>query len=116
LSLKGVGTFKILFLSLIFLLFNLPAFGADVVLKWDASTGATGYKIHKSIDQGVTWSTAIDVGNVTTYTYTSVEENTLVLFRASAYNAVGESVRTWSGAWYDHRNKPLPAPSGTGIQ
>jgi len=108
--------FKTLFLSLIFVFMVSVALAADVTLKWDPSSGATGYKIQKSVDLGVTWSTAIDVGNVTTYIYTNVEENVLVFFRASAYNAAGESVRTWSGAWFDQRKKPTSSPSGQGIQ
>jgi hypothetical protein len=108
---------KNLILSILFLLSLVsPAYAADVVLRWDPSAGATGYKIQKSIDAGATWQTPIDVGNITTYTYTNVEENALVLFRTSAYNAMGESMRTWSGAWYDHRLRPINSPSGTAIQ
>ena len=108
--------FKTLFLSLIIVFMVSVALAADVDLRWDPSTGAIGYKIQKSVDLGVTWSTAIDVGNVTTYKYLNVEENTLVFFRASAYNAAGESIRTWSGAWFDQRKKPVSSPSGQGIQ
>jgi len=108
--------FKTLFLSLVFIFLASLALAADVDLKWEASSGATGYKIQKSVDLGVTWATAVDVGNVTTFKYLNVEENVLVLFRASAYNAAGESIRTWSGAWYDHRKKPVASPTGTGIQ
>jgi len=108
--------FKTLFLSLVFIFMVSAALAADVTLKWDPSTGAIGYKIQKSVDLGVTWLAAIDVGNVTTYVYTSVEENVLVIFRASAYNAAGESIRTWSGAWFDSRKKPVIAPSGQGVQ
>lgn len=108
--------FKIMSCVVLIVLFASISLAADVALKWDPSTGATGYKIQKSVDLGVTWTTAIDVGNVTTYVYTNVEENILVIFRASAYNAAGESVRTWSGAWFDSRKKPVAAPSGQGVQ
>jgi hypothetical protein len=108
--------FKVLFFSIILIFMASFALAADVDLKWDASAGATGYKIQKSLDQGVTWAAAIDVGNVITYRYLSVEENVLVLFRATAYNANGESIRTWSGAWFDQRKKPVSSPSGQGIQ
>lgn len=108
--------FKIFLVVLIFSLIGSPGFAAEVTLKWDPSEGATGYKIQKSVDIGVTWSPGVDVGNVTTYTYSNVEENVFVIFRASAYNAVGESIRTWSGAWFDSRKKPVSAPSGQGIQ
>lgn len=93
----------------------LTAHAADVPLKWDPAQGATGYKIYLSQDQGVTWSTPLDVGNVTAFTYTGAPEDKLLLFRSSAYNEGGEAVRTWSGAWYDHRKKPLTPPTGQGI-
>lgn len=108
--------FRIVFVILVFIFMVSPGLAADVTLKWDPSAGATGYKIQKSADLGVTWAVAVDVGNVITYTYTNVEENALVIFRASAYNAAGESVRSWSGAWFDGRKKPVSAPSGQGIQ
>jgi hypothetical protein len=108
--------FRTLFFALILILITSVALAVDVDLKWDASAGATGYKIQKSVDLGATWSAAIDVGNVTTYKYTNVEENVVVLFRASAYNANGESIRTWSGAWFDSRKKPVSSPSGQGVQ
>jgi hypothetical protein len=98
------------------MLFASVSFAVDVDLKWDPSSGATGYKIQKSIDLGVTWAAAVDVGNVMSFTYANVEENVLVLFRASAYNAAGESIRTWSGAWFDSRKKPTAPPGGQGIK
>ncbi len=107
---------RVVFLSVVFVLACSICFAADVVLKWDPSAGATGYKIQKSIDMGVTWAAPVDVGNVTTYTVTSVEENVVVFFRASAYNVAGESVRSWSGAWFDMRKKPVASPAGQGIQ
>lgn len=106
----------IIILTTIFVLIPSLVFSADVTLKWDISERATGYKIYKSLDLGITWLTPIDVGNVLTYTYTNIEENTLILFKASAYNIVGESVRTWSGAWFDNRKKPILSPSSQGIQ
>lgn len=93
----------------------LTAHAADVPLKWDPSPGATGYKVFMSTDQGETWLTPMDIGNVTAFTYTNVLEDRLILFKASAYNEGGEAVRTWSGAWYDHRKKPLTPPAGQGI-
>ena len=106
---------KTLLLAAVLILTASLCLAADVALKWDASSGATGYKIQKSLDLGVTWLPAVDVGNVLTFTYTNVEENVLVLFRASAYNANGEAIRTWSGAWFDQRKKPVSAASGLGI-
>ena len=89
---------------------------ADVTLKWDVSTGVTGYKIYKSEDLRATWDTGVDVGNVTTYTYIGVREDGPVDFRVSAYNATGEAIRYWSGAWYDHTFMPPDDPGGAGIE
>lgn len=107
---------KILLIFLFILMSFSFSEAADVSLKWDVSTGATGYKVYKSEDLGVTWGTPVDVGNVTTYIWTGIIEDKMILFRVSAYNANGESIRTWSGAWYDHRLRPINSPSGTGIQ
>ena len=110
--------------SLTFLLIGLLAVlclsslatAADVTLKWDPVTGATGYKVYQSVDNGTTWSAATDVGNVTQRVFTGVSETTMVLFRVGAYNATGDAVRFEAGAWYDFRKKPPGAPSGAGIQ
>jgi len=92
------------------------AYAADVTLRWDASQGdATGYKVYQSIDGGVTWDAGTDVGNVTQTIMTSVAEDSLILFRISAYNTATESIRGHSGAWYDHRIL-LDSPSGAGIE
>lgn len=104
----------ILVFAILFFLASI-GYAEDVTLKWDASTGATGYKIYKSEDLGVTWSAPVDVGNVTTYTYLNIIETKMVLFKVSAYNSLGESVRHWSGAWYDHTKRPILTPGGTGI-
>ena len=100
---------------ILFLILTAPVFAADINLKWDPSEGATGYKIYKSLDIGVTWSPGTDVGNVTTFRVLNVEENIIILFRVSAYNQTGEAIRTEYGAWYDHRKKPPLNPSGLGI-
>ena len=89
---------------------------ADVTLSWDASTGATGYKLYKSLDIGKTWDTGVDVGNVTTFEYKDVEETGLVLFRASAYNTQGEAINYWAGCWYNHKWRPPESTGGLGIK
>jgi hypothetical protein len=108
--------FKMVLLMVLIISVSSICSAADVALKWDPSLGATGYKIQKSLDLGVTWLAPIDVGNVTLYLYTGVEEGALILFRVSAYNAAGEGIRTWSGAWFDFRKKPVLPPSGVGVQ
>jgi hypothetical protein len=106
---------KIILCGLFIVMMTGSALAADVVLRWDAVTGATGYKIYQSTNLGSTWSTGTDVGNVTTRTVTGVIETGMVLFRISAYDANGEQVRTWSGAWYDHTKRPIATPGGAGI-
>lgn len=83
----------------------VPCFAADVTLDWDSVDGATGYKIQMSTDMGITWGAPIDVGVTKPFVYTNVPEDRLIMFRASAYNAVVESINKYAGVWYDHRQK-----------
>ena len=102
---------KLLLLVVVaFFFMSSMAMAVDIEMEWDVSPGATGYKIYKSIDNGVTWDSGIDVGNIIEYTYLNVEETGLVIFRVSAYNDAGESVTYWAGAWYNHLWLP-PAPT-----
>lgn len=92
---------KVLLAILAIIIFALPAFGADVSLKWDAVGGeVTGYNLYMSTDQGVTWLPPVHVGNITEYTYTGVPDTGLCLFRVAAYNVYGETVQTAWGVWY----------------
>ncbi len=92
------------------------ALADSVTLKWDASTGATSYKLYTSIDQGVTWGTGLDVGNVTQYVMASVPGNVSVMFKVSALNGTVESVTHWMGAWYDGRKRPPDYTVGLGAR
>ena len=92
------------------------SYAGDVNLKWDVATGVTGYKVYMSTDAGATWLAPKDVGLVLTYIYTGVVEDRLVLFKVSAYNAVGESITHWAGAWYDGRKKPPQFAVNLGVQ
>lgn len=113
-ALKWIRFFSVL----VFVLFLWvgAAFAADVINEWAASAGATGYKIYKSEDLGVTWSAPVDVGNVVSYTWVGVVDTRLVLFRVSAYNASGETVRYWSGTFWNSLWKPVSAASSLGIR
>lgn len=92
------------------------AYAADVGHKWDAVDGADGYRLYQSVDNGVTWvQTGSDV-TTTTMTAIGVPDTGLVLFRVSAFNASGETIREWSGSWYNGDWKPLDSPSGNGIE
>ena len=108
---------KIILLAIALVFISIPAFAADVKLAWDPVTGAASYKIYMSTDQGVTWTSGINVGNVTTYTYTGVSDTVQVLFKASAIGPNGaESVGHWYGVFWDSRKKPLDVPYGLGVK
>jgi hypothetical protein len=92
-------------------------FAADVSLRWDAVTGATGYKIYVSNDNCATWLAPKDVGNVVTYTYVGVSDTVLVHFKVSAYKTGGvETVTNHFGAWWDSRLMPLGNPVALGVK
>ena len=99
------------------ILWVIPAFAADVVLQWDAVTGATAYKVYISVDNGATWNSGTNVGNVLTYAYTGVSDTVQVLFKVGALNAAGvETKADYMGAWWDSRKKPLAAPARLGAK
>ena len=101
---------------IIFLLLSTAAWAADATLTWEVSEGSTGYTIYKSLDNGATWDAGIDVGNVTSYFYTGIEETGLVIFRVSAYNLAGETINYWSGAWFNFLWLPPLSAQGLGIK
>lgn len=105
----------LIYSMIVFLLFTNIALAVDATLAWEVSEGSTGYKIYKSLDNGVTWDTGIDVGNVTNYLYTGIEETGLVLFRVSAYNTAGDTINYWSGAWFNYLWLPPLSAQGLGI-
>jgi hypothetical protein len=100
---------------LIFLLLSASAMAADVRLDWDASTGATGYKISMSTDLGATWQTPVDAGMTKPFTYLNVPEDKMIIFKVAAYNTGTDEWNNYAGAWYDHRLR-LSAPVGTGVK
>lgn len=60
-----------------FLLFSIPAFAANVRLRWDASVspGVTGYKVYFGTVSG-TYGTPVKIGNVTDYVVTGLADGT----------------------------------------
>lgn len=102
-------------LMLMILLLPGLAFTADIPLRWDVVDGADGYKIHRSVDQGVTWDVVADLA-VTETVLLDQPDSGLVLYRVSSYNANGETLRSWSGAWYNKDWQPPADPGNTGIR
>ena len=114
---------KNLLLVLIAVLFLLVGYigfanAADVKLAWDANSESdlAGYKVYMSVDHGATWAPGVDVGSVTAHTYPDVSDTGLILFRVSAYNTYGETIRYEAGAWYCKDFLPVLAPSCAGVQ
>jgi hypothetical protein len=92
------------------------ALGDDVVLSWNAATGAASYKIQMSIDQGVTWATERPVPSGTTFIWTGAPATGLVLFRVVSINSAGQAIRTDAGVWKNNSWKPPDQAGGFGVQ
>lgn len=107
--------FLALLLGIVLVLVLAWAAGAaSITLQWDPSTGATGYHLFKSLDNGVTWVQIADVTGspLPTTAVIQAEDGKLVLYRVSAYNANGEAIQYTRGAWYDSALVPPAAAGG----
>jgi hypothetical protein len=106
------------------------SYGADISVTWLAATGASGYRLEYSSDNGAGWQTPKDIGMITpvdytatggvhlmlcAYTWTGLPDTGLILIRVTAYNASGAATRTDAGAWYNKGWLPPIAPKGVGI-
>ena len=68
----------------------LPVLAGEVMLNWEPSQSAMGYKVYRGQSPGqYTWS--VDANNATTFTMDELADCTLYYFSTTAYNAVGES-------------------------
>ena len=91
-----------------------PAWAWTATYSWAPVTGATFYKIEKTVDQGAAWTLAASP-TAPTYTYTGTEPG-LVLFRISACNANGCTVRSADGLWHNEAWQPPLAATNLGVQ
>ncbi len=65
---------------------------AQIVLSWNAATGATGYKLFRSTTGGTYTATPLVIlGSVTTYTDTTPSNGTTYFYTVKATNAGGDS-------------------------
>ena len=92
----------------------LPAWAWTATYSWSPATGATSYKVEKTVDQGATW-TLVASPTTPTYAYTGTETG-LVLFRVSACNANGCTVRSADGLWHNEAWQPPSAATNLGVQ
>ncbi len=83
---KRISAFTILFI----LVFAVSGQAATVTLAWDASSGATGYKLYYGTATK-NYTTTIDVKNVLTYTIPNLPDGSTYYFAATAYDASSES-------------------------
>ncbi|HWE03064.1 MAG TPA: fibronectin type III domain-containing protein [Tepidisphaeraceae bacterium] len=68
-----------------------PTSTTQINLSWTASATATSYKLERSADNGVTWTTAVTQAG-TTYSNTGLTAATPYKYRVSAINASGATV------------------------
>ena len=91
-----------------------PAWAWTATYSWSPATGATSYKVEKTVDQGATW-TLVASPTAPTYAYTGTEPG-LVLFRISACNAVACTPRWADFLAHDESKQPPPAAMNLGVQ
>lgn len=100
----------------IILLFSTSCWAVDVTIAWDASVGATGYKLRMSVDGGHRWDVERDTGSTdTTYTWVGAPEDRLLFFKVAAYNATDVKYNNYGGCWYDYRLKNTTAVPVIGV-
>ena len=83
------------------------ASATEVDLTWTGSTGATSYKLERSSDGGVTWTTAVTQATLT-YSDHNLVPDTAYKYRVSAIDSSGASPTSTLLA----ETTILPAPSG----
>ena len=93
--------------------------GSDVVINWTANAEAdvAGYKLYYGDPTGYSYSTVIDLGNVTTYTVTGGEVATEYAITAYDSSIDGtDDMVDGNESWYSLANTVPELPSGVTIE
>lgn len=100
-------------LSVIFSLFAARAHAAQVTLAWDPNTelDLAGYKIYYGFETG-NYSYSIDVGDITNYTISGLEENRTIYLAATAYDVNGNESECSEQVVFKAENQPPVADAG----
>ena len=108
---KRGGTFAIL--ASVLVLFPMIAYGLAVDLAWDANTESdlAGYNIYYGTASG-NYSHSIDVGNITEYTLTDLDEGVTYYLAATAYDE-DENESAYSVELVHTTSNPIIDPTHT---
>ena len=85
---------------------------AQVTLSWNASTGATSYKVKSSTTNGGPYTVIATNITTTGYTNTGLINGTTYYYVVSAVNGSGESVNSSQVSATPASGSPPPAPTG----
>jgi fibronectin type 3 domain-containing protein len=100
-------------LAVVLLLSPMVAYGAAVTLAWDANTESdlAGYNIYYGTASG-NYSHSIDVGNITHYTLTDLEDDVTYYLAATAYDE-DENESAYSVELVHTTSNPIIDPTHT---
>jgi hypothetical protein len=87
------------------------ASAGSVIVAWDASANATGYRVYWGTSPGVYGASPLDVGNVTETTINSLSDCTTYYFSVKAYNSAGDSGYATEVASWPRPVVTISAPS-----
>ena len=84
------GMLPIIIFTFVFIFLPLKTDGAGVTLAWDPNIeeDLDGYVLYYGIDSGI-YTEAVDIGNLTEYTLTGLEEDVVYYFSVTAYDIYG---------------------------
>jgi hypothetical protein len=88
------------------------ASAGDLGFAWNASAGATGYRLHYGDTSG-TYTSTVDVGGTTQTSLTTVPDCTTQYYAVTAYNSAGQSgFSSQVSSWPRPRVASTSQPSG----